>query len=124
MSQEMIIQCYDYSKITQNSKNIYTTSNRLLETDVFEKHLRQFYKVHNPTKSPHEVKKLTVEQLTRQLEESKALLPGLALYQIHSASLDVLQAPALPPPPPPASNSTQFLLRHRHCPILHHRTKR
>ena len=49
----------------------------------------------------HEVKKLTVEQLTRQLEESKALLPGLALYQIHSASLDVLQAPALPPPFPP-----------------------
>lgn len=72
----------------------------------------------------HEVKKLTVEQLTRQLEESKALLPGLALYQIHSASLDVLQAPALPPPPPPASNSTQFLLRHRHCPIHHHRTRR
>jgi len=34
----------------------------------------------------HEVKKHTVEQLSRQLGESRALLPKLALYQIHSAT--------------------------------------
>ena len=36
------------------------------ETDAFEKHLRQFYKVHNPTKSPHEVKKLLVKYQGRK----------------------------------------------------------
>lgn len=43
----------------------------------------------------HEVKQLTVEVLTRQLEETKAYLPGVALYQIHSASLDVLEDEAV-----------------------------
>ena len=43
----------------------------------------------------HEVKKLTVAQLTRQLEESREQLPGVALYQIHSASLEVLQDEAV-----------------------------
>ena len=43
----------------------------------------------------HEVKQLTVAQLTRQLEETKEQLPGVALYQIHSASLEVLQDEAV-----------------------------
>ena len=43
----------------------------------------------------HEVKKLTVAQLTRQLEETREQLPGVALYQIHSASLEVLQDEAV-----------------------------
>jgi len=36
----------------------------------------------------HEVKKHTPEQLARQLEETRSLLPAVALYQIHSATED------------------------------------
>ena len=33
-----------------------------------------------------QVKKHTLAQLTRQLKETRTHLPGLALYQIHSAT--------------------------------------
>lgn len=36
--------------------------------------------------APHEVKRHDVENLRRQAQETRALLPGLAAYQIHSAT--------------------------------------
>ena len=39
----------------------------------------------------HEQKELSLARLSRQLGETRELLPGVALYQIHSATLGVLE---------------------------------
>jgi len=46
------------------------------------------WRVHVDEGQAHEVKKHTPEQLERQLAETLTLLPNIALYQIHSATLE------------------------------------